>query len=690
MIKTMQWVFAAILTICGTSVMTSCTDKDDSGDEPEKQSTGIDTGNMDPSVRPADDFYQYANGGWMTKNPLPATYSRYGALEKLVETNTKRLKDVLDEMQGGSFASGTTEKKLSDLYQMGMDISRRNQDGVKPLMGLIQQLEEATSSEELFRIQQQQLAPLGYSGFMTTAIEADEKNATQNILKVRQGGIVLKEKEYYLDDDCSDIREAYKENIVKMMQLFGFTKEQATQKMTHVLRLETELAKVSRTETELRDPLANYNKMTLAQFNASYPNVQLEQLMNAQGIKSEYMQTLVVCQPEFVAGLNSLLASMTVDEYRDYLEWGQIKAAAGFLDDKTEATYFEFFGKVLSGRQEDFPLWQRVMNQMEDQMGEALGKLYVQKYFPAAAKERMLQMVKTLQEALRERFEAQDWMSDATKAAAQDKLNAFIVKVGYPDKWTDMSGLTIDTQKSYYENIQTCLSFWNAYKIEHKAGKAVDRTAWQLTPQTVNAYYDPTTNEICFPAGILQHPFFDMNADDAFNYGGIGVVIGHEMTHGFDDQGHLYDKDGNLKNWWTPEDETKFKAKADMFAAFFDNIEVLPGLHANGRMTLGENLADHGGLQVSWTAYKKATKNNPLPTVDGLTADQRFFLANAGVWAQNITEAEIRRRTMSDVHSLGRWRVNGAFPHVDAWYETYGVKEGDKMFVPKANRLDLW
>ena len=671
--------------------LTSCSDKDDNPVEPAKQSTGIDINNLDTSVRPADDFYQYADGGWMKSHPLPAAYARYGSFEQLIEENTTRIKGILDDLQGSSFAAGTTEQKLNDLYSLAMDNDRRNREGVQPLMGIIQQMEEATTSEELFQIHLQ-LAPQGYSGFMKTSIYADEKNATQNILHVKQGGITLEQKEYYLDTDAATtkIREAYKDNIVKMLQLFGFTAEQATQKMTNILRLETELAKVSRSQTEQRDPEANYNKTTLAQFNANYPNVQLEAVLNAKGVKSAYIQELVVGQPEFFAGVNNLIATMTADEYRDYMEWGQITAAAQYLDDKTEATYFEFFGKVLSGRQEDYPLWQRSTQQIEEQMGEALGKLYVERYFPAAAKERMLQLIRNLQTALSERFDAQDWMSSATKAAAKDKLNAFIVKVGYPDKWTDMSALSIDKQKSYYENIVECKRFWNTYTIEHNAGKSVDRNVWQMTPQTVNAYYDPTTNEICFPAGILQYPFFDMEADDAFNYGGIGVVIGHEMTHGFDDEGHLYDKDGNLKNWWTPEDEAKFKEKADMYAAFFDAILVLPDLHANGRMTLGENLADHGGLQVAWTAYKSATAGRTLPTVDGLTADQRFFIANSGVWAQNITEAEIRRRTMNDVHSLGRWRVNGAYPHIDAWYETYGVKEGDKMYLPKAQRLDLW
>ncbi len=682
----------AIPAIIVGMAFTSCAEKDSPVTPvPVVKRTGIDIKNFDTSVRPADNFYQFANGGWMKNNPLPPAYSRYGTFQQLVETNKKRIKGILEGLQSSSFAAGSTEQKLSDLYRMAMNIERRNQDGVQPLMGIITQLEEATTKEQLFEIHKQ-LAPVSNTGFMQTAIDADEKNAQQNILIVTQGGIALEQKQYYLDTDESTtkIREAYKQNIVKMMQLFGFTEEQATQKMTNILRLETEMAKVSRTKTELRDPKANYNKTTLTKFETDYPHVQLENFMNAMGIKSVYMQELVVGQPEYVAGIDNLIATMTVDEYRDFMEWGEIRQAAGYLDDKTQATYFEFFGKVLSGRQEDYPLWQRVTDQIEEQMGEALGKMFVEKYFPAAAKERMLQMVETLKEALSERFDAQDWMSDATKAAAKEKLKAFIVKVGYPDTWTDMSALEIDPQKSYYENIQSCLRFKNDYTIEHKAGKPVDRNTWQMTPQTVNAYYNPPTNEICFPAGILQYPFFSMDTDDAFNYGGIGVVIGHEMTHGFDDQGRLYDKDGNMRDWWTAEDAARFKVKADMFVAFFDAIEVLPGLHANGRMTLGENLADHGGLQVAWTAYKKATKDHPLPTVDGLTADQRFFLANAGVWAQNITEAEIRRRTLTDEHSLGKWRINGAFPHIDAWYEVYGVKEGDKMYLPKEKRLELW
>ena len=673
-----------------TTVLHACVESDDPI-VPTQKLTGIDIENLDQTVDPATDFYRYTNGGWMKRNPLPAAYSRYGAMQKLGEANNERIRSILDGLKGSSYAPGTTERKLSDLYMLAMDMDRRNQEGVTPLMGVIDQLEKATTLEALFEIHMQ-LAQQSNTGFLNTNFDADEKNAKQNILIVTQGGLALKQKAYYLDTDeaTTNIREAYKQHIVKMMQLFGFTEQQATNKMTNILRLETELAKVSRSQTELRDPEANYNKTTLAQFEANYPHLQLQKSMQAQGADPADIQDLVVGQPEFFAGADKLVAAMTVDEYRDFLQWGEIIKAAEYLDDKTQATYFEFFGKVLSGRQQDYPLWQRSTKQVENEMGEALGKLFVEKYFPAPYKARMLELVDNLRQALIERFDAQDWMSDATKAQAKDKLNAFLVKVGYPDEWTDMSALNIDPQKSYYENILACKRFKNNLVVKTKAGKPVDRNAWQMTPQTVNAYYNPPTNEICFPAGILQPPFFSMDADDAFNYGGIGVVIGHEMTHGFDDQGRLYDKEGNMHDWWTAQDAANFKEKADMFAAFFDAIEVLPGLHANGRMTLGENLADHGGLQVAWTAYKNATKNNPLPTVDGLTADQRFFLANAGVWAQNITEAEIRRRTLTDVHSLGEWRVNGAFPHIDAWYEVFGVEPGDKMYLPKEERLDLW
>ena len=653
--------------------------------------SGIDLGNLDQSVRPADDFYEYACGGWMKANPLPAAYSRFGSFDRLAEDNNKRINSILKELLENSYPEGSVEQKLSNLYKLAMDSARREKDGIAPVMPLIRKLEDAKTKEQLFAVQLE-WAPYGEQEFFASYFGADEKNATENILSISQSGLTLGQKDYYVETDeaTTKIREAYKQHIVRMFQLFGFKKGAAEQKMKHIIKVETALAKVSKSRTELRNPQANYNKMTLKEFDSRYPHFQLERQMNARGVKSEYIQELVVGQPAFMEAADKLFAGMTPAEYRDVMEWGVISSASGYLNDAVREANFDFYGRVFSGRKEDHPLWRRATNQVQGVMGEALGRIYVQKYFPASSKERMKTLVENLRIALGERIAAQDWMDDSTKVNALLKLNTFYVKIGYPDKWTDMSLLNIDTKKSYFENMQECHRFWNAWRIEHNAGKPVDRDEWYMTPQTVNAYYNPTTNEICFPAGILQVPFFDPTADDAFNYGAIGVVIGHEMTHGFDDQGRQYDKDGNMHDWWTESDGKNFTQRTDKYADFFSKIKVLPDLNGNGRLTLGENLADHGGLQVAWYAYKNATKRKPLPVIDGLTADQRFFLAYAGVWANNITDEEIRNRTKSDPHSLGRWRVNGALQHIDMWYDAFGVQDGDKMYIPKEERLPLW
>ena len=653
--------------------------------------SGLNEADFNKNVRPGDDFYEYACGGWMKNNPLPAAYSRYGSFDRLQEDNDKRINGILKELQSNTYAKGTIEQKLSDLYKLAMDSTRRNKEGVAPVMPLIKKLEAAKTVKQLMAIQLE-LAPYGEQEFFYAGFGADEKNATQNILSIYQSGLTLGQKEYYLDNDkaTADIREAFKKHVVKMFQLFGFSKSAATKKMQNVMKVETALAKVSKSRTELRDPEANYNKMTLKEFEAKYPNLPLVKVMNAKGIDTKFLQEMVVGQPDFLEGANRVVGALKPAEYRDVLEWSLVEGSANYLNDAAAAESFDFYGKIKAGRKENHPLWKRSTGQVERVMGEALGKIYAEKYFPEAAKQRMLTLIKNLQIALGERIAAQDWMDDSTKVNALLKLNTFYVKVGYPDKWTDLSKLEIDPAKSFYDNMQACAKFWNAHNIEHTVGKPVDRDDWHMTPQTVNAYYNPTTNEICFPAGILQYPFFDMTADDAFNYGAIGVVIGHEMTHGFDDQGRQFDKDGNMHDWWKEADGKNFTERTDKYADFFSAIKVLPDLNGNGRLTLGENLADHGGLQVAWTAYKNATKRNPLGEKNGLTADQRFFHAYAGVWAGNITEAEIRNRTKSDPHSLGRWRVNGALPHIDAWYEAFGVKEGDKMFIPKQERLELW
>ena len=653
--------------------------------------SGIDPANLDKSVRAADDFYQFATGGWQKRNPLPAAYSRFGSFDQLQEDNNKRINSILSDLLKKNYKHGSMEQKLSDFYKLAMDSERRNREGLTPVKPLLNEMEAAKTKADLQQLQLKYVVE-GYGVGFASYFAADEKNVTTNILSLSQSGLTLGQKDYYLNNDAATvtIREAYKQHLVRMFRLYGFSEAQATARANAVFRAETALALVSKSVTELRDPQANYNKMTLKEFQELYPNIPLEKMANAEGVKSAYIQEIVVGQPAFMAGYDKIYAAATADDLRALMEWDVIQNSASYLSDEIREANFDFFGKTMSGRKEDYPLWKRATNQVEAQMGEALGKIYVARYFPESSKKMMEQLVRNLQISLGQRIDAQTWMSDTTKAAAHKKLDKFYVKIGYPNKWIDYGKLVIDPQKSYYENVMACRNFSHNRHIEEKAGKPVDRDEWYMTPQTVNAYYNPTTNEICFPAGILQRPFFDPKADEAFNYGAIGVVIGHEMTHGFDDQGRQYDDSGNMKDWWTATDAKGFEERADMYADFFSNIKVLPDLNANGRFTLGENLADHGGLQVSYQAFKNATAKKHLKTIDGFTPDQRFFLAYAGVWGQNITELEIRNRTKRDPHALGEWRVNGALPHIDAWYDAFGVKEGDKLFIPKSQRLSLW
>ena len=484
-----------MMAFCAIAMMTMAQDK---------LGSGLNKADFNTSVRAGDDFYEYACGGWMKSNPLPAAYSRYGSFDRLQEDNDKRINGILAELQSNTYAKGTLEQKLSDLYKLAMDSVRRNQEGIAPLMPLIKRLEAAKTNQQLLDIQLE-LAPYGEQEFFFCGFGADEKNATQNILNVYQGGLSMHQKEYYLDNDkaTTDIREAFKKHVVKMFQLFGFSKGAATKKMQNIMKVETALAMVSKSRTELRDPEANYNKMTLQEFETKYPHLPLVKVMNAQGVDTKFLQEMVVGQPAFLEGANKLVAGIKPAEYRDVMEWGFISGAANYLSDATVAESFDFNGRVVSGRKENHPLWKRSTSQVEHVMGEALGRIYAEKYFPEAAKQRMITLVKNLQIALGERIAAQDWMDDSTKVNALLKLNTFYVKVGYPDKWTDLSKLQIDPAKSYYDNMQECAKFWHAWSLEHRVGKPVDRDDWHMTPQTVNAYYNPTTNEICFPARDL-------------------------------------------------------------------------------------------------------------------------------------------------------------------------------------------
>lgn len=649
--------------------------------------SGIDLTNLDTTAVQGADFYQYACGGWMKKHPLTNEYSRFGSFDMLAENNREQLKGLIVEIAAGQNAQGTIGQKIGDIYKLAMDSMKLNADGVTPIQADLEKIASVKDKSEIVPL----MAELAHSGvfpYFSFYVGADIMDSKSNLFQLYQGGISLGEKEYYLDNDdvTVNIRNKYKEHIVKMFQLAGFDEAAAKKKMEAVMDIETRIAKASFSAVEQRNPAANYHKMSLDELKKEIPGIDWDAFLNGIGVKG--VTELSVSQVDPIKEVEKIINSLPVENQIAYMQWSLIDRAAGYLSDDLVAQNFDFYGKTLSGKQTNQPRWKRAVSTVNGVLGEAVGQMYVEKYFPAAAKERMVQLVKNLQTALGERIRNLEWMGDSTKIKAIEKLNSFYVKVGYPDKWRDYTGLNIE-KDSYWANVKRATEFELDYMLS-KAGKPVDRDEWGMTPQTVNAYYNPTTNEICFPAGILQYPFFDMNADDAFNYGAIGVVIGHEMTHGFDDQGRQFDKDGNLKDWWTAEDAKRFEERAQVMVNFFDSIQVLPGLNANGSLTLGENIADHGGLQVSFQAFKNATKDAPLLVKDGFTPEQRFFLSYAGVWAGNIRDEQIRLQTKSDPHSLGRWRVNGALPQIGAWYDAFGIKEGDPMYLAPEKRVSIW
>ncbi len=649
--------------------------------------SGIDLGNLDTTVVRGADFFQYACGGWMKKHPLTDEYSRFGSFDMLAENNREQLKGLITEIAGQENEKGTVAQKIADIYNLAMDSAKLNAEGIEPIKADLERIASVKDKAEIVPMMAE-LSHIGIRPYFTFFVDADIMDSKSNLFQLYQGGISLGEKEYYLDTDeaTTDIRNKYKEHIVKMFQLAGFDESAARKNMEAVLEIETRIAKASFSAVEQRNPAANYHKMTLDELKKSVPGIDWDAFLSGVGVKG--VTELSVSQVEPIKEVEKIINTMPVEKQVAYMQWKLINRAAGYLSDDFVAQNFDFYGKTLSGRKENQPRWKRAVGTVNGMLGEAVGQMYVEKYFPAAAKERMVQLVKNLQTALGERIRNLEWMGDSTKTKAIEKLNSFYVKVGYPDKWRDYTALDVE-KDSYWANVKRATKFELDYELA-KAGKPVDRDEWGMTPQTVNAYYNPTTNEICFPAGILQYPFFDMNADDAFNYGAIGVVIGHEMTHGFDDQGRQFDKDGNLKDWWTPEDAERFNTRAQVMVNFFDSIQVLPGLHANGSLTLGENIADHGGLQVSFQAFKNATKDAPLGVVDGFTPEQRFFLSYAGVWAGNVRDEQIRLQTKSDPHSLGRWRVNGALPQIGAWYEAFNITENDSMYLAPEKRVSIW
>ena len=653
--------------------------------------SGIDLANMDTTYQPGQSFYMYATGGWQKANPLTAEYSRYGSFDVLQENNNKQLRELIEGVSAQENAPGSVAQKIASLYRSAMDSVNLNEHywGALEEFLLCDGYQSSRDiTEQWLRDVWPRMQRQGVPGLFGMYISADEKDSKNNLVSIYQGGLTLGQKDYYVDEDpeTQRIREAYETYVVALCQHQGFSEKDARRIWADVIRIETRLARASKSMTELRDPEANYNKISYEELKQQFPGIDWDAYF--QNIGMEGVREVCMGQPAAIHEVEAVLKEEPVEALQNVYLWHALNMASSYIDDESRAMNFAFYGTAMSGKQEDRPRWKRAVSSVEGALGEALGQLYVERFFPPAAKERMERLVANLQVALGERIAVQDWMSDETKKVAQDKLDAFYVKVGYPNKWKDYS--TLEIGDSYLRNILACNEWEIQEMIRTKFNKPVDRDEWYMTPQTVNAYYNPTTNEICFPAGILQPPFFDMEADDAFNYGAIGVVIGHEMTHGFDDQGSQYDKEGNLRRWWSDEDRQRFEERIQVMRAFHDSIEVLPGLHANGSLTLGENMADHGGLMVSFQAFKNATKEAPLPVIDGFTPEQRFFLAYANVWGQNIRDEEIRKRVKSDPHELGKWRVDGQLPHIDAWYDAFGITEQDPMFVPKAERVTIW
>ena len=653
---------------------------------------GVDLTSLDTTYTPGQDFYQYACGGWMAQNPLTPEYSRFGSFDKLGEQNKEQLRTLFEGLANSTAAAGTSERKIADLYNLGLDSVRLNNEGAAPLKPYLEAINAiatpADKAAAIARLHNYNASPL-----FAVYVNGDEKNSSMNVLYLYQAGMSMGDRDYYLNNDEATVavREAYKTYINTLFTLTGYTAEQAAAAVETVMKVETTLAKAAFSNIELRNPEMNYNKRTLAELKDSYKNLDWDTYFATLGITE--VQDVIVGQVNAMAAVDNLLATLSDEELRTYLSFNMMNCAADCLSDDFSKAQFDFYGRALSGKQEQEPRWKHALAVPNALMSEAVGELYVKKYFSAESKERMVTLVANLATALGQHIDALEWMSDETKARAHEKLSTFHVKIGYPDQWRSYDALDINPEESYLDNSLRAVAFENANTLA-EAYKPVNKDKWLISPQTVNAYYNPTTNEICFPAGILQPPFFNADADDAVNYGAIGVVIGHEMTHGFDDQGRQYDKDGNLNNWWQKEDEVRFNELADKLVAQFDKIVVLEGedgpVYANGRFTLGENIADQGGLRVAYTALRNSFNGVEPEAIDGFSADQRFYLGYAALWAGNIRDAEILRRTMTDPHSLGRLRVNATLRNIEDFYRAFGVTENDAMYLAPEERVIIW
>lgn len=649
-----------------------------------EQKRGVDRANLDPSVAPQTDFYDYACGGWMKANPLKPEFARYGTFDELRENNRVQLRELIMNLDTKNAPQGSITQKIGDLYAMGLDSLRLNIEGAQPIIGDVVAINQTPKSDVMDLL----ATKIGVDGFFSTGVEADMMNSDIHAMYWSQGGMGLGDRDYYLEDsdNAKKIRDAYRIYIKTLTSLIGYDSAAQQRVADNVMEIETRLAKAAMSREELRNPAATYNPMTLDEIAAKYPNVDLRRYFAKQGITD--IESVVIGQPNSLAEVNAILAEASEQAIHDYLTASYISTAADYLsDDFTDAKFK--LSQAVSGVEEPMPRWKRALGVPNALLGEAVGQLYVEKHFPQSSKEKMLTLVGNLKTALGEHINGLTWMSDTTKQRAIEKLDAFTVKIGYPDKWRDYTTLKIDRRRSYWDNIKDAIKHEVDYNLSDW-GKPVDKTRWYMTPQTVNAYYSPLSNEICFPAGILQAPYFNPDADPAENYGAIGVVIGHEMTHGFDDQGSQFDKEGNFANWWTAADKEKFDSLTAGLADQFDSIVVLGDTHANGRFTLGENIADQGGLRVAYTAYHNSLGDSEGEVIDGFTPDQRFFLSYANVWAGNIRDEEILLRTKTDPHSLGRWRVNGSLKNIEPFFRAFDIKEGDAMYLAPEKRVIIW
>lgn len=675
----------AMMILC--TMATGCAEKQGEPNETTEKEVvpAINLAYMDQSIKPGDDFFRYANKGWLDTHPIPEEYTTFGAFTEIDQQNELLIQDIINEVSADATAEqGSVAQKIRDFYNAGMDTVAINERGYSELLPYFEQVDALTDKSQLGELVGKMHAT-GFGGFFGAGVGSDPKQADMNIMHVMQGGLSLPDRDDYFDEGSQEMREKYVEHISNMFQLVGIDAETATAKANGILAFETRLAEKSLTRVERRDPDRTYNKFTRVQLSEKTPNFCWDSYFNAVG--APVFDSLNVGMPDFLGNMDEVISSTDIEVIKDYMKWKIITGSASQLSDDLVAEDFAFYSNYLYGQEVQQPRWRRILNATDGCLGEAIGQIYVEKHFPAEAKARMENLVANLKTSLGERIKVLDWMDDATKEKALHKLACINVKVGYPNKWKDYSKYEV-TADSYFQNIRNAVRFENDEEMA-KLGKPVDKEEWFMTPQTVNAYYSPDMNEIVFPAGILQPPFFNQNADDAVNYGGIGVVIGHEMTHGFDDQGRKYDEKGNLNDWWTEEDAVRFNERTQQLVKLFNEFE-LRGNHINGELTLGENIADLGGLNIAWDAYQMTEEAQRNESIDGFTPAQRFFISYGTVWRNNIRDKALERRIKEDVHSPAEARVNRALGSMPHFYEAFECVEGDKIYIAPEERAKIW